>query len=249
MADNLAEILKNDLMVENDSLRDLMFETLHLCERPGGPLRAIRKLDAKRKKFSSGIDFLDNVPYCCLFLSYACFKRDDYPNALRWARVAIDGLDQTNHVWNRSIARWIIALLYQQSKQPDDAEIYFEAAIKLMEQERKDNKRRSRYEKAKACESLLERMREDFRLLKTSILVHLPLPVSTDDAHIPEDTGVTIPEENEGVIFQNLVKKLGVTGTREQAEGLIEHECKRAPEINRVEAIRRAIERWEYDNR
>ncbi len=246
MQDKLADILKNDLVIENDFLQDLMLETLDLCQQPGGPDPAIRKLENKRRKFSSGIDFLDKVPYCCLFLSYAYFKQDDHPNALKWVRVAIDGLDQFNHVWNRSIARWIYALIYQQSGLLDDAEVFFETAIELMERELIDRKRRSRYEKAKECKSLLEKMREDARLLRASALVHLPVPISTDDAHTQDDTGLA-PEEKEEVLFQNLVTMLGVTGTPEEAERLIEYELERAPEISRPEAIRRAIEQLDRD--
>jgi len=235
MPDKLADILKNDLVVENNSLRDLMFETLDLCQQPGGPDRAIRKLDAKRKKFSSGIDFLKKVPYCCLFLSYACFKREYYSHAVRWIRVANDGLDQLNQVWNRSIARWICALIYQQSGYPEDAEIFFGDAIKLMEQELRDRKRRSHYEKAEECEIVLERLHEDARLLEESVLVHLPAPALTGDTQTIED-----------ILLQNLLSK--VFEDRETAERLINFERTSSPQASRVDLIRSAIERWERNN-
>jgi tetratricopeptide (TPR) repeat protein len=156
--DDLAEILKKHLVIEDRSLQALMFETLELCRTPGGTVQAINMLDAKRLQFSSGIDFLEKAPYCCLFLAYGYFKQENYSLSVQWARVAIDRLDQLDQVWNRSIARWICALIYRQSNRLDDAGIYFEAAIKLMKQEIQDLKRRSHYEKAEECEFALDQL-------------------------------------------------------------------------------------------
>jgi tetratricopeptide (TPR) repeat protein len=159
--DDLAVILRNHLLVEDKSLRILMFEILEMCQSLGGPAQAVTNLNAKRLKFSSEIDFLDKTPYIYLFLAYARYKQNKRYYALRWIKAAIDRFDQLNQVWNRSIARWICALIYKQSGQPDDAGFYFEAATKLMKQEIHDLKRRSRYEKAEECEFVLDQLRRD----------------------------------------------------------------------------------------
>jgi tetratricopeptide (TPR) repeat protein len=157
--DELALILREHLVVEDQSLRDLMFETTRLCQSFGGPAQAVMLLDNKRRIFSSEFDKLEKAPFICLFLAYARFKQQNRRyEALRWARVAIDRLDQLDQVWNRSIARWICALIYRQSGRLDDAGIYFEAAIKLMKQEIQDLKRRSHYEKAEECEFALDQL-------------------------------------------------------------------------------------------
>ena len=238
MPDKLADILKCDLLVEDDSLRDLMFETLDLCQRPADIDIAIRKLDDRRNKFSSDIGFINKLPFCCLFLSYAFFKRESPAHAVKWARIAIDGLDQLDQVWNRSIARWLCALLYQEDRQPDDAEVYFDTAIKLMKQEIQTHKRRSRYDRATGCEDALERLFADARLLKESMRVHTPaLPPAENPPSLVE----VVPEpsdETEDELFQDFVNMLG--GDQEQAERLINLECERTPGESRKEHIRSA---------
>jgi hypothetical protein len=163
--DDLAEILRKHLVVEDKSLQALMFETFELCRTPGGTVQAIKMLDAKRLQFSSGIDFMEKAPYCCLFLAYGYFKLADYALSVQWARVAIDVLDQLVQVWNRSIALWICALTYQKNQQSEEAEVLFETAIKLMKQEIQDLKRRSRYDKAEECQFVLDQLRSNAGLL------------------------------------------------------------------------------------
>jgi len=51
----------------------------------------------------------------------------------------------------------------------------------------------------------------------------------------------------EGKLYGSLLSK--VLGNRETAERLIEYERRRVPGASREELIRRAIERWELDNR
>src|SRR5512136_3034847 len=156
--DKLADILRIDLEVENKSLRDFLLENLDFCQQPQGPSQAIQKLETKLGKSSSNVDLLEKVPYCQLFLSYTYFKLPDYYRATKYTEAAIDGFDQRNHVWNRSIARWICGLIYQNDGNLDDAERVFDAAIKLMTQELQDHKRRSHYAMAEKCANVMEKM-------------------------------------------------------------------------------------------
>ena len=66
MPDQLADILKNDLVVQNNLLQDLRSETLSFCQSPTGLSHRNIRLNAKRNKFSSNVDFLEKVPYCGL---------------------------------------------------------------------------------------------------------------------------------------------------------------------------------------
>jgi hypothetical protein len=169
MPDKLFVILKNNLSVKDKSLRDFLIKTLDLCQGLGGPAQAVMELEVRRRRFSHDIDFLEKVPYVCLFLAYARFKQPKHYYAIKSARVAIDGLDQLDQVWNSSIARWICALICQQSNRPDDARFFFVDAIKLMKQEIQDLKRRSLYEKAEECEFALDRLLKDAGLLPGNV--------------------------------------------------------------------------------
>lgn len=166
MTDELATILENHLVIEDPSLRDSLLEILNSCQRPKSLRGAIVCLDALCVRYSSSIGFLDKVPYCCLFLSYPYFKGKHFPQAIRCANLAIDGFDQRNHVWNRSVARWICALIYKGCKYFDEAEQCFDAAAKLMVQDIQDHKRRSRYEKAEKCEAIYSLLLQDARDLR-----------------------------------------------------------------------------------
>jgi len=244
--DKLADNLRIDLEVENKSLRDFLMENLDLCQQPQGPGQAIPQLEAKLRKFSSNIDMLEKLPYCQLFLSYAYIKLADYYRATKYAEAAIDGFDQLNHVWNRSIARWICGLIYEKNGDLDDAERVFNAAARLMTQEMEDHKRRSRYAMAEKCAIVLEKIHADARPQERSSPAPLLPGSSIASEPGPGDLGTGSSGENETELFQNLLRKVG--GDVPTAERLIEKECKRAPRASRVECIRMAIARWERDN-
>ncbi|MDQ2690918.1 MAG: hypothetical protein M3Y68_02680, partial [Chloroflexota bacterium] len=78
-------------------------------------------------------------------------------------------------------------------------------------------------------------------------------PPDTKDAradapHSPQSPGTAPASGQDGEeLFQNLLSKVG--GERLTAERLIEYERRHAPNASREELIRRAIERWEDDNR
>jgi tetratricopeptide (TPR) repeat protein len=163
------------------------------------------RLKAKYNKYSSSVDFLEKVPYCCLFLSYACFKGGDYAQAEKWANFAIDGFDQINHNWNRAIARWLCGLYYKKGGDSDDAESFFKAAAKLITQEILDNKRKSLYKKAKDCEIVYQRLLEEVQLLREIEGIRA----------LPDKLG-----NNEAELFQRLL--LMVLGDSATAERLMQ---------------------------
>lgn len=75
-------------------------------------------------------------------------------------------------------------------------------------------------------------------------------PPSAPGGSPPGDSpgpGTPSPDEQDRYSYENLLRKVG--GDVLTAERLIEYECRRAPNASREELIRRAIERWEDDNR
>jgi hypothetical protein len=176
MPDKLADILKFYLVVEKQSLRDLLLEILDLCQPPKDPGQARLMLETKVHKFSSNVDQLDKLPYCQLFLSYVYFVLVDGEQAAKYAAIAVDGFDQLNHVWNRSIARWLCGLIHKKNGNLDDAELNFDTAINLMTQEMQDHKRRGRYEMAEKCAIVLEKILADAQPKKRSLLTYLLPP-------------------------------------------------------------------------
>lgn len=246
MPEKLADILKFYLVIENHSLRDLLLEILDLCQPPKDPSQARLMLEAKVRKFSSNVDQLEKVPYCHLFLSYVYLVLEDYERAANFAGIGIDGFDQLNHVWNRSIARWIRGLIYKTNGNLDDAQLDFDAAIKLMTQEMQDLKRRSRYALAENCAVVLEKILADAKLLQISSVTYLLPPRSPESVPFTYNPETTPKEKSEAELFQDLLRKVG--GIAATAEALIEYEISQAPRASRVEHIRMAIARWERDN-
>lgn len=247
MPDRINYILTQYLDLEHKSLRELMKKTLTLCQVVDGPRQAVEMLEAKRIKFTSTVDFLKNVSYCCLFLAYACHKNNDNQQALKWARIAIDEFDKLNHVRNRAVARWVCALIYQIEVDVDEAERYFEAALRILEQEVLDHKRRSFYEKAKECKRICAQLRKDAGLPQEDeadqSLSYEPDP----SKYVPVLPSAADPEETEETYYQDLLQKTG--GDREAVERMIAYESERSPGANRIECMRAAKERWEKDNR
>ena len=246
MPDKLADILKIHLVVENESIRALLLEILELCQPPNDPGQARLMLDTKVHKFSSNVDQLHKVPYCQLFLSYVYVVLENNEQAAKYAAIAVDGFDQLNHVWNRSIARWMCGLILKKNGNLDDAELVFDTAIELMTQEMQDHKRRSRYEMAKKCALVLEKMRVDAHPQKKSLLTYLVSPGFPESVPGMNDPGTTSSEEDEAESYQDLLSKVG--GNEVTAENLIEYEYVRTPMASRVELIRMAIARLERDN-
>ena len=212
MPDKLAEILKNYLVVDDPSLRELRAEVLDLCQRPEDTLQAVEKLEETHKHYASRMDFSNKIPASSIFLSYAWFKQDEYIQALRWAGAAVDGYDQLGQRWNSSIACWVAALTHYAADEPDESERHFFRAFELMEQVIGDHRRGSQYGKAEECLSVRDRMLEDARLLQTVMLIHTPMEN---------------PTENEQSLFDELVKL--TYGDKETAERLVDFERDEAP--------------------
>ncbi|MBN2385410.1 MAG: hypothetical protein JXB85_00190 [Anaerolineales bacterium] len=246
MPNRFADILKNHLVVEKVSLRELMLEILDLCQDPVGAVQAIARLEAKRDEFAACVDSLEKTPYCCLYLSCAYFTLDDLARATRGATAAIKGLDQQNQTWNRSIARWLCAEIHKVNDRFDDAEVFYNDAILLMERELQDRKRRSRYDLAKECEHVLGQMRQDAQLHKNGTPVYTPALPARRRTRTRRPPVAEQPGDSEEALLQDLRRK--AAGDQAAAERLIQHEAERTPRKSRVECIRRAIKRWERDN-
>ena len=137
-------------------------------------------------------------------------------------------------------------MIYRQSEQPDEAEVNFEAAEKLMKQEIQDLKRRSHYEEAAHRESALDQLLADAGLRQQSTHLSLPPSPPTSIAPAKGNPPPRPPEDTLAILYQQLLLK--VCGDEETARRLIVLERLNAPHVSRVELIRRAIERLERDN-
>jgi tetratricopeptide (TPR) repeat protein len=255
MADRLTEILTVHLAVEETSLQALLGEVLDICQHPGGAERAIRRLGECMDSSAAHFD-LNKDPWYHIYLAFTCYKQPNLPLSMHWACLAVDGFDQIDHVWNRAIARWFCAMVYQKTGGNEEAFHYFEEAIKLMRREIVDLKRRSFYEKAGQCEKVLVLLLADAGSHPNGGGDHAPSAIiggqsmDADSLDGLDDLGnfrTPLADLSEKELYQNLLTK--VLGDQQRAERLIEYECSHRPGLTRKDYIIRAIEAWERQNR
>jgi hypothetical protein len=161
MNDEIADILKGYLSFQDKTHEGLLHEVLEMCKSVKGTEEAIVRLESMVDNYSSGLELLDKVPYCHLFLSYAQYRWNNSAHSTKCALDAIQGFEQRHEIRNLALAFWIRALVYWESAHVDEAKQDINKAIELIKQEMGDNKRTSHYEKCQDCEIILERIISD----------------------------------------------------------------------------------------
>ncbi len=179
MNDELANILKGYLLVEEDALTHVMQDLLEICKSERGVSEAIVRLETRLNDYSSGLEFLDRVPSYYLFLSYAQYKWGGLPDSVKSASNAIQGFEQQNQVRNNAIGLWMRAWLYRESDHNDAARQDIINGIELIERELSDSKRTSHYQECKDCENIHSRMLEFRDGLEGIIQKRAPKPAAS----------------------------------------------------------------------
>ncbi|MBI1792677.1 MAG: S24 family peptidase [Chloroflexi bacterium] len=162
MNDEITNILKGYLLVEEESLTHIMRDIFELCKSERGASEAIVRLEAMLADYSSGLEFLDKVPLYYLFLAYAQYKWGRLPDSVKSTSDAIRGFKQQNQVRNNAIGLWMRAWIYRESDHIETARQDIIEGIELIERELGDSKRTSHYQECKDCETIHLRM-ADFR--------------------------------------------------------------------------------------
>jgi len=169
MKDEIANILKGYLSIQDKMLKDLLNDVLEMCKSVRGTEEAIVSLESAVDDYSSGLEFLDRVPYCHLFLSYAQYRWNNPAHSAKCISDAIEGFEQRHEVRNLAIASWIRALVYWESAHVYEARHDINEAIELIKQESEDNKRTSHYDKSEDCDIILAQMNVDAQRMGVNI--------------------------------------------------------------------------------
>ena len=182
MSDEIADILKGYLLIEDEPEAHVLRDILDLCKSERGIAEAIARLESNIEDYSSGLEFLDEVPLYYLFLAYAQYKWGRLPDSVKSVSNAINGFEQQAQVRNHALGLWIRASLYRESEHNDAARQDIMDGIELIERELADSKRTSHYQECKDCETIHSRMLEFRNSLGWTFQKQAPKPVASHSA-------------------------------------------------------------------
>lgn len=161
MADNMIEILRNHLSYKDDSLREWMLELLSFSQNAAGLKQALDRLVPLRNELSSSIDFISKVPYCSLLLSYVYYRWNNFSSSASWAEDAIiKGFGNDCEAQNHAVALWLHGLANEQANDIEKAQRDLNDAIKLIEREVSNCKRRGKWTQQKKYEAMIKQLCE-----------------------------------------------------------------------------------------
>ncbi len=151
MNDEIAGILKGYLSIEEETNRHVLEDMLELCKSERGADKAIVRLESMVESYSSGLEFLDQVPLYFVFIAYAQYKWGNLSDSEKSASNAIEGFKQQNKVRDNAIVLWMRALIHKESGHIDAAVQDIANGIELIERELADSKRTSHYQECKTA--------------------------------------------------------------------------------------------------
>ena len=145
MTDEIADILRKHLSFKNDpALRRWLLEQLDFSEKAESLGKITANLIPSYEDFSRSTELLPKAPYCALLLCHAYYKWADYLEAAKLAGDAITlGFGSGNEPQNHVISLWLRALTNEKTRHIEDAWQDTTDAIKVIEREIDDCKRRS----------------------------------------------------------------------------------------------------------
>ena len=186
MNDEIAGIFEGYLSIDEETNRHVLEDMLELCKSEKGADEAIVRLGSMVESYSSGLEFLDQVPLYFVFLAYAQYKWGNLSDLEKSASNAIEGFKQQNKVRDNAIVLWMRALIHKESGHIDAAVQDIANGIELIEREFAHSKRTSHYQECKDCELIHSRMIEFRKGLDPIFQKRAPKPGSPNPLSPPK---------------------------------------------------------------